>query len=262
MKNKLICGLSCVLGLGLAACTTSDEGETDAAYYPPVTYDAATIPTIDTAPAAIDTAPVYDPYVWVVVQDTEQKACATNGPGADIDAVLLSDATGPRGYGKIGTAHFTPNPLGNACENTDCSGSNCKYAYISNTFQADTLPPLTEGMPAAQVNETTSDSGYFSLNAGTLQIQIGSGDGTGPVMEVKSGDYISVYEVDQSYIATGAAFAGCICQPEHYTVSLQNAAGTKTLELVPSLLNNYNATCAPLDATSTDGCGSTVFMVP
>ena len=253
MRTTLACGLSLILGLGLAGCSGGDGGDLDGGT-PPIYYDAA----VDTTPP-----PPVDPYVWVVVQDTEQKACATNGPGVDVDAVALVSAVGPLGYGKIGTAVFTINPLGNACENTDCSGGNCKYAWNGTTFLAETLVSCTEGPPDGVVLAVGDDSGYFSLNAGTLQIQIGDLTGGGAAKQLKSGDYIQVYEVDKSYIASGSAPATCACLPEHYTVSLQSLSGASVIPLTPVVIDTVNnTTCAPLTVASTEGCGTTMFMVP
>ena len=261
MTTNLKIGLSCVLALGLAACGTSTT-DADSGVYTPQP-DAYIAPTPD-AYVAIDTTPVVaDPYVWVVVQDTEQKACTTNGPGADIDAVeLVSSAGVPLGWGKTGSASFTPNPAGNACENVDCNGGNCKYAAISSTFSAANLVARTEGIQDGQVNASTSDIGYFSLNGGTLQIQIGDLTGAGVAQAIKKGDQIKVYEVDQTYITDGYAPASCSCLPEHYTVSVQTAAGAY-LKLTPTLIESAdNTTCAALTATSTEGCGTTLFVVP
>jgi hypothetical protein len=202
-----------------------------------------------------------DPYVWVAIQDTEPVACTTNGPGPDIDAVTLYHASGVLGVGMIGSALFTPNPMGNACDNLDCSGANCKYAAVSLSFTEADLVARTEGPADATILPPTSDTGYLSLNAGTLQIQIGDVIGMPPAKALKSGDYLKVFEVDQSYVASGAAYAGCTCMPEHYTVTLQTATGMN-LPLKPVLLDVNNTTCAALTAVSTEGCGSTVFVVP
>jgi len=259
--------LGLILALGLAACG-SNESTTDAAYVAtpdtlPPQADAAVV-AYDTGVVAIDTGvvPTPDPYVWVVIQDTEPKACSTNGPGSDVDAVALMGATGPIGYGKVGTAKFTANPAGNACENVHCTGGDCKYAAISDTFLEEDLVSWTEGEPDAMVSATADDYGYFSLNAGTLQMQIGDLTGVGPAQPIKSGDMIKVYEVDQTYITSGAAPTTCKCPPEHFTVSVQTATGA-TLPLKPTTLAADNATCSALTATSTEeGCGTTVFMVP
>jgi len=267
IKHKI--GLASVLALGLGACGTN-EATDDAGYTPYVYPDAATTvtPGADAATTVTPgadacTVPVADPYLWVVVQDTEQKACTTNGPGSDIDAVAKLDVNGqPLGWGLKKSATYKANPLGNACDNTDCNGGNCKYAAISKTFDQATLVAYTEGPADGVVNDTTSDSGYFSLNAGTLQIQIGDVNGAGTAQTLKSGDYVAVYEVDKTYIDSGAASASCVCLPEHYTVYVETASG-KTLQLLPSVTsyNDLNKACS-LSATPTEGCGTTVFVVP
>jgi len=271
MSTNSKIGLSCVLALGLAACGSNTTDTGDAAVYVPPPADAYIAPTADAAvtpisdaAVATDTTPVTaDPYIWVVVQDTEAKACSTNGPGADIDAVELVSSTGtPLGWGRTGWAKFTPNPRGDACANSDCSGGNCKYAAISLTIDPADLVARTTGVQDGQVNPGSADDvGYFSLNAGTLQIQIGDLTGAGPAQEIMQGDQIKVYEVDKTYVTDGYAPATCSCLPEHYTVSIQSAKGT-TLPLRPTLLETENTTCAALTTASTDGCGTTLFVVP
>lgn len=251
--------MSCALAL-TAACGSNTSTD-DAAINPgldsglPGTNDAAV--TIDTG-----TTVVTDPYVWVSIQDTEQVACTTNGPGADIDAVGKMDATTAKvvAWGK--SARFIKNPLGNACDNADCSGGNCKYAAISTTFSEAVLVARTEGAADATVSETADDTGYFSLNAGTLQLQLADAT-TGAVVPLKSGDWLVVYEVDQTYITSKAAYPGCKCAPEHYTVTIENATGTKMLELMPSRIDTTtNAACAVSTVDPHDGCGTTVYAVP
>lgn len=250
MYRKL--GFTGALALSLAACgsnITSDDAGT-------------TTPGPDAADTAV-TPPPADPYVWVVVQDTEQVACTTNGPGADIDAVAMLSATGDvLGWGMVGSASYTANPAGNACANTDCASGNCKYAAISKTFTQADLVARTEGPNDAQIN-TGDDVGYFSLNAGTLQIQIGNATtGAGPARAIKSGDWIVVYEVDKTYVGSGDA-ATCTCLPEHYEVYVQTADPAKpAVKLKPSRLDPANSTCSALTAASTEGCGTTVFAVP
>lgn len=254
MRIKHKVGLASVLALTLAACGSNESNEDAGTYVPPGPDAAVVTPEPDAAVV------VADPYVWVVIQDTEQKACTTNGPGSDIDAIAKLAADGTvLGYGMNAT--YTPNPLGFACENADCNGKNCKYAANSTTFTPDNLVKRTEGPVDGQVNEVGDDVGYFSLNAGTLQLQIGNLNGTGLAQELKSGDWIAVYEVDKSYIEAGAAAANCICAPERYTVTLQSQSGTKLLPLAPALYEASNTACT-LTATSTEGCGSTTFAVP
>jgi hypothetical protein len=260
MNNKV--GLLCALALALAACgsnTTTDDAATI------ISDPDASAPTkLDGGTTATDTStpPVADPYVWVVVQDTEQKACSTNGPGADIDAVGKMDATTNQvvAWGKHAT--YTPNPKGNACTNAECASGNCKYAAIGTPFTLDDLVARTEGPADATISKTADDTGYFSLNAGTLTIDLADAK-TGALVPIKSGDWIVVYEVDQTYITSKAAYAGCTCLPEHYTVTLQNAAGTKTLDLIPSRIDTAtNTACLVATPNQYDGCGTTVFAVP
>jgi hypothetical protein len=256
MYRKL--GLPCALALALAACgsntTTDDAGNTT-----PVP-DAA-VPTADTGV----TQPPAAPYVWVVVQDTEQVACTTNGPGSDIDAVGKMDAktNAVIAWGKAGTARFIKNPGGNACDGCGSSGTaDCKYAAISKTFTEADLVARTEGPADGTVAKTGDDTGYFSLNAGTLQLQLADAT-TGALVSIGSGDWIVVYEVDQTYISSGAAYAGCTCLAEHYEVYVQTADPTvAAVRLTPSRIDPTNAACSALTATSTDGCGTTVFVVP
>ena len=239
MKTQLKFGISLSLALGLAACSGGVGGDLDAAYVPPEDTAAApaldTAPlAIDTAPVAIDTAPLAEPLVWLSIQDTEQAACSTNGPGTDIDAVELYDATGVLGVGLIGSAIFTKNPGGWACDKDTCGSngtSNCKYAANSDTYTEADLVARTEGVADATVDATLADTGYFSLNAGTLEIKIGGPTGLPPAKTLKSGDYIKVFEVDQSYVASGAAYAACTCAPEHYTVTALSATGTTAVKL-------------------------------
>jgi hypothetical protein len=272
MSIKHRIGLSCVLAVSLAACGSNESTDDAGTTQPPPGLDAAVqYPGLDAGVAtgidsgtAIDTTPaVVEPYIWVVIQDTEQKACTTNGPGADIDAIAKVDSVGNAiGWGMIGKATFTPNPGGNACENVDCAGGNCKYSAISKTFTEAELVARTEGPSDGQVKAVGDDVGYFSLNAGTLQIQIGDAiTGAGPAQTLKSGDYLAVYEVDKWYVDQGYAPATCSCLPEHYTVSVQTATG-KTVQLIASRIESANSTCEALTLTSVEGCGTTVFVVP
>jgi hypothetical protein len=257
MRTNLKVGFLSVLALGLVACGTSGD-EADTAIYVPPQEDAAVAP--DTTPVVDVAAP--DPYVYVVIYDREAKACATNGPGVDIDAVALVPAgtVAIAGWGLTGSSTFIPNPVADACTNAECNGGNCKYAYNGVTFTEAVLRPRTEGPADAVVNASTDDVGYFSLNGGTLQIQIGNTLGGGVAQEIKKGDYIYVYEVDQTYVT--AAYPTCTCAPEHYTVKVMSASGLLVKDLTPATLSADNVTCEALTALSTEGCGTTTFVVP
>jgi hypothetical protein len=123
------------------------------------------------------------------------------------------------------------------------------------------IPELTQEK-LATCKQSRCSTGYFSLNAGTLEIQIGDPTSLPPAKTLKSGDYIKVFEVDQSYVAASAAYPTCTCAPEHYTVTALSATGNTVVPLIAKQLDPANTTCAALTATSTEGCGSTVFVVP
>jgi hypothetical protein len=260
MQTRLMFGLSFGVALGLAGCSGAG-GDVDAGI--PPQSDTA-VPGPDLA-APLGTPPVTEPLVWLSIQDTEQKACTTNGPGTDIDAVELYDATGVLGVGLKGSAIFTENPGGWACATDTCGSSgtaDCKYAANSDTYTEADLVARTEGLADATVDATLADTGYFSLNAGTLEIKIGDPTGLPPAKTLKSGDHIKVFEVDRSYVASGAAYSGCTCAPEHYTVTALSATGNTVVPLIAQQLDPANTTCTALTLTSTEGCGSTVFVVP
>jgi hypothetical protein len=254
--NKI--GLAFVLGFGISACGSSDTttGADAAAVYK---MDAATPDVVAVA------APV---YTWIAIQDVERSETAaftcgaTNGPGADIDAVALVRGGLAVGYGMKTSANYAPGLAAESCANTECSGANCKYASISTKFSPAVLAARTEGLPDAIVNKSTDDEGYMSLNAGLLQIQIGDTVGGGTVgQQIQSGDQIMVYEVDQNYKSDTN---GCVCTPEHYEVWIQGDTTVTPVQLMPAQYNAANAaTCgAAPTALDTLGCGTTTFLVP
>ncbi len=252
MNTTLRIAMVGVLSLGLGACSTTDELD-DAG-----TYDPGPFPTQDAAPVEADTAPALTLYTHLAIQDTESKACTTNGPGADIDAVALVDATGAvLGTGLAGSATFTPAPAP-SCTDAECSGGKCKYAYPYVS------PSLVEGPEDGVVGDAkTPDEGYFSLNGGTVQVEIG--DDLGTPLYLKKGDLIRVSEVDHLYFNTTN---NCVCKPETFQVVAQNDAESVTL--VPMMLDPANLASTAKDATlcpaialgDTSGCGTTVFVIP
>jgi len=240
-------GLACVLGLGFAGCKASvvsesaiDGGATDAS-------------TPESGAAA--------GYTYVFIRDEESAqltfSCgASDAPGTDIDTVGLIRNNAVVGYTMRKSAAFTPENV--ACAPTDCAGGNCKYASSSTTFSQTTLVSWTEGPPDAVVNQSGDDTGFLSLNGGSLQFQIGDVLGNGPAQTILSGDRIKVFEVDQSYKTSSN---GCVCTPAHYQLWVQNAG---SVQLNPSQFDPANsATCGATPASGdTLGCGTTVFAVP
>ena len=251
MRATLTIGPACVLGLGLAGCSAAEVSEeaTDAG----VTRDGS-------APADTAAAPG---YTYVVIRDKESEqstfSCnATNSPGTDIDAVALIRKDRVVGYLMKGTAILTPESV--TCAPAACSGQDCTYASSSFTIGETELVSRTEGPPDAVVRGSTDDSGYMSLNGGSLQFQIGDGLADGPPQAISSGDRIEVYEVDQRYKTTSNASN---CTPEHYQLFVQTAA-SESLQLHPVQFDALNSdTCGAAPGPDDYlGCGTTVFVMP
>jgi hypothetical protein len=252
--NKI--GFAFVLGFGLSACGAGTTTTPDAGL------------AMDTAPATKwDSAAPVAVYDQVIVVDMEYSeptftCSATNGPGTDIDAVALIRGASPVGYGLIGSAVFTPGTADNACAEGDCSGSagDCKYSSVSSKFTKAVLVARTEGAPDAVVNKSTDDEGYFSLNGGSLQLQIGNLTGTGTAQAVYAGDKIKVFEVDQTY---ATATNNCVCTPEHYAVYLRDSTGVGADILLTA--SEYDAAnvdvCNAAPVAGDYGCGTTTFVV-
>ncbi|MGA7744931.1 MAG: hypothetical protein WBP56_07665 [Polyangia bacterium] len=238
MRTAPMAGLACVLGLGLAGCKASVVSES--AIDGGLASDGS---TPETGAAAAYT------YVFIRDREFEQpnfSCSASDAPGTDIDTVGLIRNNTVVGYTMKESAAFTPENV--ACAPTDCAGENCKYASSSTTFSQTTLVSWTEGPPDAVVNQSGDDSGFMSLNGGSLQFQIGDLLGNGPAQTIRSGDQIKVFEVDPT--------------PAHYQLWVQN--GSTSLQLNPAQFDPANsATCGATPAPGeTLGCGTTVFAVP
>ncbi len=208
------------------------------------------------APAG-DAAKVTFTALMIVDKDIDMVTCGTtNGPGADIDAVeLRTSLNATIGFGLKGSASYATEPTVAPCKDAMCKGGVCKYSNIA--FKA-----RTEGPKNAVVNPTTDDEGYFSLNNGRLQLQIGDALGDGPAKTLESGMQIKVWEVDQTY---KTAANGCICVPEEYEVYILTAPGTSVgaVKLKSTTLESVNSgMCGGTVAGGTLGCGTTVFVIP
>jgi hypothetical protein len=255
--NKI--GLAFVLGFGISACGAGTTTTPDAGL------------AMDTAPATkLDTAAPVAVYDMVSIVDMETTrdlfvCSATNGPGSDIDAVALIRGAATIGYGLIGSAKFTvADPATSmACVEGKCSGAtgDCKYSSVSGKFTQANLVARTEGKFDAVVNSDTDDVGYFSLNGGALQIQIGDQTGAGLPQSILAADKIKVFEVDKTY---ATATNGCVCTPEHYAVYIQDSTGVGAdILLTASEYNAANsAVCNAAPGVGDYGCGTTTFLVP
>lgn len=269
MKRILKVGMLAGMAAGFAACGSSDSDDLDASIYLPDSAVAAK-DTMAADTMAPDTMPAPVQYVNVVIMDTESKqpaadrAACGNGPGSDIDAVELIRGGVPVGYGLVGSAQLAASTAGPYCAETDCSGNVCKYAPKIVAPATYIAAPETEGKRNAKVNQSTDDVGYVSLNGGILYLQIGNAiTGGGTAQTLKSGDQLKIHEVDQTYKATGEAYAGCTCAAEHYEVWLQDAAGMNPLQLIPTKYEAGNTACpAAITVADTEGCGTTTFTVP
>lgn len=259
MKTMLKFALAGVVSLGLGAC-----GGSDATSDADLTPGTPTIPAVD---AAVDMRPAVDLaaapvlYSYLVVQDTEADACTTNGPGADIDAVEMLDATGTViGVGLKGSAQFFPRDAANggpSCADAKCPKGKCSHA--APTATAD----LVEGVQDAKLYAgSTPDEGYISLNGGSVRLQIGDATGGNVARALKTGDVIRVWEVDHNYITGDNA---CVCKPETFQVLAQAVDGT-SVRLVPTTLSTANTSgtdaCPALSTLEGSGCGTTVFVIP
>jgi hypothetical protein len=201
----------------------------------------------------------------LVDRDTDNVMCsATNGPGADIDAVELMTAGGVTvGFGMKGTASYAPGAAANQmipCMDNQCAGGMCKYSDVA-------LKDRVEGPRDGKVNATGDDVGYFSLNNGRLQLQVGDAQGVGPAREITSGMMVKVWEVDQIYKKNGWAPASCNCLAERFELwavpTLGSAAGA--VKLKSKMIEAENtAMCAAVGMTVGQdlGCGTTVFEIP
>jgi hypothetical protein len=260
---------------GLDANSTVDLSPAAADLAPPadlalVAADLA--PALDLAAAvdlspATDLAPAEVTYSFLLIQDTEPDACTTAGPGADIDAVELLNATGDRvlGVGLEGSAAFIPRDMahgGPTCADADCPAGKCAYSapYVAAA--------VVEGPKDGTVSPVKMDGGFISLNGGSVRIQIGDASGGGVARDLKKGDVIRVWELDHTYITADNA---CVCKPESFQVFAQTQAG-QSVRLVPMALMPVNtranssdsaaSVCPALSTLNGSGCGTTVFTVP
>ena len=126
-----------------------------------------------------------------------------------------------------------------------------------------TVASRVEGKRDAMSYANMPDVGYIALNGGLVWVQLGSATGGGPAQDIRTGDTITVNEVDQLYVADMSANGACACPPEKYAVYAYvekgQVATRKKLTAMPYKSAN-SAMCGTFD--STKGCGTTDFTVP
>jgi hypothetical protein len=185
--------------------------------------------------------------------------CTTTGPGADIDAVDLRHgaSTTVTGVGLKGSAMLTAQTGATACTTCGASAGACPNSGMD---AADRVTGIRDGMSYAG---NTPDTGYLSLNGGTVWLQIGSANGMGSAQDIVSGDTLTVYEVDKYYIDLGLAPASCACAPEKYTVwaYVDPTDQVNKVQLIPTKYQAKNTECGTTPSGNL-GCGTTDFMVP
>lgn len=223
--QRTLTTLSLASAMVLSACgaTTSSDGDaTDGTGSDATTGDTAS----DTAMGDMSMAVTYKS---IVIWDKSADPSFINGkcgssPGADIDAVGLYRGGKLIAVGKPGTAKYVSSAA-STCDN-------------KKNIETTAAGPLD-----GHVFEKTADTGYISLNGGSLEIQFGACktgtkisdcDGGGDIVEIMSGDEIDVWEVDTSYktgsgtAADGNAYDGCVCYADEYQVDARPSVGVDT----------------------------------
>jgi len=201
-------------------------------------------------------------YKYVVVYDREKIDCSlTTGPGSDIDAIELQSGGTTVGVGKTGSALYGKGDM----ECTKCGMSMGACGHTGDAEKAN-----VEGKPDAMIYKSKSDTGYISLNTGSIQVQIGDASGGGAAKDIKKGDIIKVYEVDLTYKDTASdPDKVCTCAPEKYEVFVFGAKADGSIDdKVFMKLNagapdaKNKAVCDMMSMMPSEGCGTTSFAVP
>jgi hypothetical protein len=221
-KILMIMGIASMSVLAACGATTNADGDaTDG------TGSDATVGN-DTAGTDQDTMAM-PTYKSIVIWDKSADPSFINGkcgssPGADIDAVGLYRGGKLIAVGATGTAKYVTS-----------SASTCDN---KKNLQASAEGPLN-----GHVFASNPDTGYISLNGGSIELQfaacktgttISDCDGAGALVDVMSGDEIDVWEVDGSYKAgsktpaDGNAYDGCVCYSDEYQLDARPTVGVDT----------------------------------
>lgn len=202
-------------------------------------------------------------YKYLVIYDKEKIDCTlTTGPGSDIDAVELMSGGSKVGVGMKGSGLFGPGT--GACTKCGSSGGACGHTGKSEEA-------TVEGVRDAVIYKSKTDTGYISLNSGSIQLQIGDVSGAGPAKEFKKGDTVIVHEVDQLYkgvMATDPDMV-CKCEPEKYELFAFKAmadgkidpAGVRAKPGAIDSKNKMACDAMPMGPMDDPGCGTTTFTL-
>jgi hypothetical protein len=230
MRNfeRILTALGLVALLATGACSSSTGADADGTS---TAGDAST----GTDTTGTDATTQKAQYKAIVIFDKSEDPTFVNGkcgssPGADIDAVALYRGGVLIGVGKPTTANYDTSKA-STCDN--------KKNIVSSV----------EGPLDGHVYANSPDTGYLSLNGGSVELQFGkcaagtdvlTCDGKGDLVAVQDGDEIDVYEVDTTYKASGGgpekgnAYDGCVCYADEYVVNLRTDKGVDVGSIVVS----------------------------
>ena len=220
-------GVACLLLTGACSATTGSDSDADGMAGDMYMADGS---TMDMG-GGKDTIAAKTTYKSIVVWDKSEDPAFRNGkcgssPGTDLDAVMLYRGQKLIGAGKVGSATYAPAEPVSTCANTKNNAANA------------------EGPVNGKVFASNPDTGYISLNGGSVELQFGACstatedvtkcDGAGAVIDIQEGDELDFYEVDTYYkpgsktAMDGFAYDSCVCYQDQYQVKLYAAVGTGT----------------------------------
>ena len=251
LKNLLsIAALASTTVLAGCGATTSSDGDaTDG-----TSSDATTGDTTGDTSGATDDASTGDTtalntYAYIVIYDSEKPDCSTTGPGADIDGVELIAGGSTIGVGLKGSANYAASNPNNVGTCTMC-GKNADKECAHGGDKCDCADSAMGAPDAKLYCGNTVDTGYISLNGGSIEFAIGDANGGGKSVTIQSGDHIKVHEVDEDYKYTDDGSKCNAPLGEKYEVWLRTAKGLDT--------GSVKLTAVP----AADGSGTTEFVVP
>lgn len=244
--ERILVAISSAALLATAACGTTTEADGDAV--DGTASDAAT----GTDASTTDTGPALAQYFYLVIYDADKPDCSTTGPGADIDSVELVVNGATIGAGlKLSADFIAANPSASV---VPCKAGECGSAGNKACSHAATAAGGSESIEVAMGTKdaktycgATVDTGYVSLNGGSLRFQIGDATGAGAAQFMQAGDIIRIHEVDKSY--TPVDGGTCVAKDENYSVEIR-----KTKDAAGTILKSK--------AGSETGSGVTEFVVP